>query len=503
MDTGAFMNQTTLDLSFLSDKLSQINGFEPLEKWYQRCSDKGIEIFLVGGCLRDSALHISKKNLDLDFIIQPFEKTKEATILLNTILNGHFFPLDEQRKIFRIHANFMQLDINGIRGEELIDDMFQRDFSMNAIYTPLSIFLKQAQTHPSSVSVVDLFNGISDITYKNLRSHNPFTFKEDPLRILRAFRIASQIQGTIDPLTYQEMIHAKQDIKKCAQERIREEFVKVLTEPDSHRWIFAMEETGILSAFFPFFDWYTTIDHCFTSWLQLQKHVKAGLQYLEEIFRRIHQNDFPFSKELQDVLHVHIQPDTTVEVAMKVAILLHDIGKPDTLRVVKDRLRFFEHENVGVKVAKEYLQAMHFSTKEIRFITELIQWHMRPHNLSNVENLTQRARYRFFRDTAPYSIPILLIALADAYATRMVPMKELPHYETFLQDMLQYAFTPGATDQSPFLDGHEIMEATGLPPGKKIGHLQSKLLEEQSVGNIRSKEKAIEWVKEFEKVLDK
>ncbi len=497
------MNQTTVDLSFLSNKLAQTNGFEPLEIWHQKCSDMGIEIFLVGGCLRDSALHISKKNLDLDLIIKPFEKTKEATILLNSILHGHFFPLDEQRKIFRIHADSIQLDINGIRGEELIDDMFQRDFSMNAIYTPLSIFLKQSQTHPSSVSVVDLFNGISDLTYKNLRAHNPSTFEEDPLRILRAFRIASQIQGTIDSLTYQEMVRTKHDIKKCAQERIREEFVKILTGPDSHQWIFAMEETGILSAIFPFFDWYTEIDRCFTSWLQLQKHVKAGLQYLEEIFCRIHHNDFPFSKELQNILHTHLQPDITFEVAMKVAILLHDIGKPDTLRIVKDRLRFFEHENVGVKAAKEYLQEMHFSSKEIQFITELIQWHMRPHNLSNVENLTKRARYRFFRDTSPYSIPILLIALADAYATRMVPMKELPHYEAFIQDMLQYTFTPGATDQSPFLNGNEIMEVTGLPPGKYIGHLQSKLLEEQSVGNIQSKEKAIEWIKEFEKVLDK
>ncbi|HPJ12539.1 MAG TPA: HD domain-containing protein [Caldisericia bacterium] len=497
------MSHPTLDLSFLAEKLSQIDGFEPLEKWFQECSSRGIETFLVGGCIRDSALHISKKNLDLDFIIKPFEKTKEATILFNTILRGHFFPLDEQRKIFRIHANSMQLDLNGIRGDELIDDMFQRDFSMNAIYTPLSTFLQQAQIHPSRVSVVDFFNGISDLTYRNIRAHNPSTFKEDPLRILRAFRIASQIQGTIDPDTYQEMVETKHEIKKCAQERIREEFVKILAQPKSHQWVFAMEETGILSTFFPFFDWYTEIDNCFTSWLQLQKHVKAGLQYLEEIFVRIHQNDFPFSEKLQYVLDTQLQPETTFEVAMKIAILLHDIGKPDTLRVVKDRLRFFEHENVGVKVAKEYLQEMHFSTKEIRFISELIQWHMRPHNLSNVDNLTQRARYRFFRDTSPYSIPILLIALADAYATRMVPMKELPHYEDFLHDMLQYAFTPGTTNQIPFLNGNEIMEVTGLPPGKNIGYLQSKLLEEQSVGNVQSKENAIEWVKEFEKVLDK
>ncbi len=497
------MSYSTLDLSFLVEKLSLSGGFQPLEKWFQECSGRGIETFLVGGCIRDSALHISKKNLDLDFIIKPFEKTKEATSLLSTILCGHFFPLDEQRKIYRIHADSMQLDMNGIRGDELIDDMFQRDFSMNAIYTPLSTFLRQAQTHPSRVSVIDLFNGISDLHYKNIRAHNPSTFEEDPLRILRAFRIASQIQGTIDPGTYQAMVDAKHEIKICAQERIREEFVKILAQPKSHLWIFAMEEAGILSTFFPFFDWYTEIDHCFTSWLQLQKHVKAGLQYLEEIFVRIHQNDFPFSEKLGYVLDTELQPETTFEVAMKIAILLHDIGKPDTLRVVKDRLRFFEHENVGVKAAKEYLQEMHFSTKEIRFITELIQWHMRPHNLSNVENLTQRARYRFFRDTSPYSIPILLIALADAYATRMVPMKELPHYEAFLQDMLQYAFTPGTTNQSPFLNGNEIMEVTGLPPGKKIGYLQSKLLEEQSVGNIQSKEKAIEWVKEFEKVLDK
>ncbi|MDD4614739.1 MAG: polynucleotide adenylyltransferase, partial [Caldisericia bacterium] len=130
-----------------------------------------------------------------------------------------------------------------------------------------------------------------------------------------------------------------------------------------------------------------------------------------------------------------------------------------------------------------------------RFIADIIQWHMRPHNLSQVENLSLRAQYRFFRDTTPHSIPILLIALADAYATRMVPLHELPQYEAFVKNMLQYVFTPGIYTQTPLLDGHAIMEITGLLPGKKVGELQKKILEEQSVGNITTKQEAEEWIK--------
>jgi poly(A) polymerase len=494
MDTGVGM-KTTINCTQLTAALSSMHGLECLQKWLERCTNANIEPHLVGGCLRDAALFVSKPQIDLDFIIQPFEKTKMATQYLSDLFDSHFFPLDEERSIYRIHTGALQCDINGMRGKEIIDDIFQRDFSMNSLYVPLSEFLHYAPLNAAQIPVIDLFQGYSDLIHKNIRAHNPATFQEDPLRILRAYRIASQIEGTIDPATYQLMIDSKQDLHQCAQERIREEFIKIASHEKSHHYIFAMEEAGIFSQIFPFFEWFVEVDQCYTSWLQLKDHVKAGLYYLEGIFQRIHQGDFPYARELQSILKTPLAGDCTVEVSMKIAILLHDIGKPDTLRLMKDRLRFFEHENVGVKAAKEYLHSMHFSSKEVRFIADCIQWHMRPHNLSSVENLSKRAQYRFFRDTSPNSIPILLIALADAYATRMVPLQELPQYEDFIKNMLQYIFTPGIYQQTPLLDGHAIMAITGLSPGKQVGDLQKKILEEQGVGNITSKQEAEEWIK--------
>ena len=368
---------------------------------------------------------------------------------------------------------------------------------MNSLCISLEDCLQHIQDNDPWLPITDYFQGGHDLYLKEIRAQNPACFRNDPLRILRAFRFASTLKGTIHPETYKQMIQSKCLIKKVAKERIREEFLKILAVSDSNKWIVSMEETGILSSFFPFFDWYVNIDRSYTSFLHLQDHVHSGLRYLEEIFYRIHHFDFPFAEKLQAIVSKEVIHGVSMETLMKVGILLHDIGKPDTLQVEKNRLRFFEHENVGVKAATDYMQQYHFASKEVQFVTSLIRWHMRPHNLSNVENLTDRAKYRFFRDTDPFSIPILLIAMADAYATRMVPMKELPLYEKFVDDMLNYAFTPGSISQNPLLDGFEIMEATGLPPGKIIGYIRTQLLEEQNLGEIVTKQDAIEWCQRF------
>ncbi|MCK5848848.1 MAG: HD domain-containing protein [Caldisericia bacterium] len=491
------MSIKNVDLNILMEQLTNRDLISSLNEWNNACLRENIKLYLVGGCIRDSILGIKNSKLDLDFIVDPFEKTVFATKELNKILGYHSFPLDIERNIYRLSFENTQVDVNGIRGEELIDDIFDRDFTINSLTISLTSFLRHAKISDTFFPINDYFNGIEDLKIKQIKIHNPDSFINDPLRILRAIRIASQINGKIDPFTFQKMSDSSSLMKNVSTERIRDEFLKILSNSDSFKWIGSLEESGILSSFFPFFDWYKPLDSSYTTWMNLRNHIRSALWYTEKIFKEIHKGKFPHCAELCEILNTNLVPEATQETLMKIAILLHDVGKPDTIRIVDNRLRFFEHENVGVRIAQEYLSELHFSSKEIQFITSIIKWHMRPHNLSNSQNLTNRAKYRYFKDTGKIGIPNLLIALADAYATRLVPMGGLPEYENFVDEMITFALTPGSIIEKPFLNGNEIMNILSIKPSKSIGRILKDLLEEQSIGNVTSRDEAKKWLLKY------
>ncbi|MDD5689735.1 MAG: HD domain-containing protein [Caldisericia bacterium] len=453
-----------------------------------------VELFIVGGTVRDALLNLSKNLFDLDIVVKPTEATLMITNKISDLINGSFFPLDEERQIYRIIKKGCQLDITGIRGETLIDDMFHRDFSIDALSIAFDVLKDSFNSGRDEVYISDFFGGIEDLQKRLIRAHNPESFREDPSRILRAFRLMSEIDGKIDEYTLSEIVESKTLLKTVAKERIRDEFFKILNNSNSSKIVNKLHAMGILSEFFPFIEWFNEIDKEYPEYVDLKNHSLDTLMYLEKLIKRIEKGEFAHSEKIKYVLEKEIVPEHSIKSLLKIASLLHDIGKPETLSFEGKRMRFFNHELEGSKHASNYLKELKLSGKEVEIVENLIVQHMRPHNLSSVPELTPRSMYRFFRDTGDLGIPLLFLALADAYATRKCKMGELKEYEEFVNTMIDYFFKPKEVQSKPLIDGYEIMELLALKPSPKVGEILEDLKEAQALNVVKTKEEAVNYI---------
>jgi len=251
---------------------------------------------------------------------------------------------------------------------------------------------------------------------------------------------------------------------------------------------------GILSEFFPFIDWFKEIDKEYPEYVDLGNHSLDTLMYLEKLIKRIERGEFAHSEKIKDILEKEVVPEHSIKSLLKIASLLHDIGKPETLSFEGKRMRFFNHELEGSKHASNYLKELKLSSKEIEIVEKLIVLHMRPHNLSSIPELTPRSMYRFFRDTEDLGIPLLFLALADAYATRKCKMGELKEYEQFVNTMVDYFFKPKEVQSKPLLNGYELMELLSLKPSPKVGEILEDLKEAQALNLVKTKEEAENYI---------
>lgn len=493
-------NEKNVELMVLSSHLERLSWIKALESLLSKVPTT--QIYIVGGALRNALLGIHKKCFDMDLLVDPLSDSKIVAEHLAHSLNHSFFELDAERATYRISTDQAQIDINGIRGEELIDDLFLRDFSIDALCLPLDNFLRVLGRGETRMPVLDYFQGIEDLRMRKIRIHNPSSFQDDPLRLLRAYRLAGEIEGFIDDFTQEQIYTHKELLYKVSGERIRDEWLKILAFPDSYDWLQLMDKSSLLSVVFPFIESFRSMDEAYTSDLQVRRHTLETLQYLEQIILRIRKHDFPHSEKLIELLDQSISTEHSNEVLLKLSSLLHDIGKPDTLSIENERLRFFHHEENGAEKAQFFLKELKLANKEIERIEHLILEHMRPHQLSNSEEITDRAKYRFFRDLGDEGILLLLLALADAYATKRIPMGTLFQYEAFLGEMLDYGFREDLKKITPLMDGNGIMNLLGIEPSPQVGKILSSLLEAQHLKQVNNRKEAEEFILQWLKTPD-
>jgi putative nucleotidyltransferase with HDIG domain len=203
--------------------------------------------------------------------------------------------------------------------------------------------------------------------------------------------------------------------------------------------------------------------------------------------------------EYSDALRAHLSVDDRW-LLLKWTALLHDIGKAATKTVDDDgRTRFFGHEDLGAQLAAERLRALRFSNDEIKRVTGIIGGHMRPHWLAE-SPLTRRAMYRFFRDTQDYGVDILLLSMADHLATHG-PDTDLHRWVErlgLISQMFEVYFSKHeeVVAPPPLVNGNDIMQELGLPPGKQIGVIMEAIREAQASGEVLTKEDALALAKQ-------
>ncbi|HOJ85795.1 MAG TPA: HD domain-containing protein [Elusimicrobiales bacterium] len=469
--------------------------------------------YIVGGAVRNYL--IEKEIKDLDIVIETNEKDF-LKIIKNLSKTQNIFPLDKERGIYRINVlGDLTIDISTIKDIE--SDIIRRDFTVNA----LAIDIKKVKINIKKDSfnlkikqkdIIDIVQGVKDIKGKRIKALSEKSIEEDPLRMLRAYRFFSVLDFKIDKETEEFIKKHKNLISQSSPERIREEIVKILETDKSAKVLSKMADTEILFEIFP----------------ELKLQIKCAEIYygkggvLKHTFNVIKRLDilFPDISKYLNLQSKLIEEVKKQKALIKMAALLHDIAKPHKAKYIKDRLRFFGHEEYGGVLAEKTLKNLRYSNNEIRYIKTVISNHLRIGNIAHNNIITKKAILRIFYDLKEFTLGLLILSWADHSSYISEKTLKINHNKTkekpfeiktklpkagykktlrFLQvvNMIckNYSKYRFVYDLKPLLNGNDIMKILAIPPSPKVGDIIRKLINLQIEEKIKNKQEAVNYVK--------
>ncbi|MCL4390282.1 MAG: CCA tRNA nucleotidyltransferase [Patescibacteria group bacterium] len=412
-----------------------------VKKFIQTIREVGFECYAVGGSVRDTILGRPTHGWDFTTSATPQEIQK---ILPDSYYNNNFGTVGVKvaDDIFEITTYRREGKYSDVRHPDEIswaktieEDLARRDFAMNAIAT-------------DGEKIVDPYNGQKDIAAKIIRCvGNPGDrFAEDGLRLMRAIRFASQLGFTIEEATWQAITKNLGLITKVSSERVRDELIKILASDFPADGVKLLHTAGLLDHILP----------------ELTKAVgvdQKGTHHVDDVF----------THSLK-ALAACPNPNWVV----RLAVLLHDVGKPVTYKEVAGRATFHGHEVVGARVARNIADRLHFSKEDREKLYMLVRWHM----FSVSEFLTDAAIRRFIRRVGPDNTTDMLdLRTADRLGSG-TPKTSWRH-EQFRQRIIEVQkHIPSVNDLK--VDGHDVMKVLGIAPGPRVGIILSKLFAEIS-----------------------
>jgi putative nucleotidyltransferase with HDIG domain len=442
-------------------------------------------VWLVGGFVRD--LLLKRPLSDVDLAVKG--DARKISRAFAARLKAKAFALDEERGVYRVVAGGKTFDFAELQGATIQEDLRCRDYTVNALSVPLEDFL----IHGPSVKPLDLFDGIKDLKARRIRLVSAKALKDDPLRLLRAARLASELDFTVDPKTLTAMkMHAGLAVRP-APERVREELMKALSTPRGEGALRLLDKTGVLPILFPEakamrasgHDYYGK-DGVLGHSLDAVASLESVLSDLKAYLPRVHR---PLSEYLAQPVAGH--PRFAL---IKLGELFHDVGKPATAEKGEDgKLHFYGHEHVGAKVAERTAARWRFSRDEIRTLARLVGGHMRPGNLGNATNVSDRAIYRFFRDFEGDAVSVLVMSLGDHFtylSARARRSGKDPVHRTIARMLETFFLKPAAVVPAKIVDGNDLMKLLKIKPGPKVGEILEAIREGQATGKVKNREDA-------------
>ena len=473
-----------------------------------RLSQKRKEkVYLVGGAVRDFLLG-RPPGKDFDFVTRGDAEGLAKEIARE--IGGHAFPLDEAfgtwRVILKKKKKRTELDFSAIQGKDIIEDLGQRDFTVNSI----AVDLKELAP-PGDPCFIDPLDGLTDIRKRILRANSEESLRRDPLRMLRAFRFASTLKFSVEEETL-KMIHRNRDlIRRSAGERIRAEFFMALGEEGAGLFLRKLHQAGLLSEIFPEVRGWENLDPGTGRSLSLLDHALRTVEAAEFIFSHL-ANLYPSGFDfLKNHFSQNDEEGVCRRALFKFVAFFHDSGKAATASQDQGMgsPRFLDHDQEGQKINTAIARRLKLSRRSLRIISELTRQHMRIQGLAKAREVTGRAKYRLFQDLGKEGLDLSILSLANALASCALELRwpfpaemseELKKIKMITDDLLRYyaeEFAPKSAQ--PLVEGKEIMEALGIPQGKIVGALLDKLKEAEISGKVRNKEDALQFLKNIDK----
>lgn len=445
-----------------------------------------LRLFLVGGLLRNLALSVDK-GPDYDIVIdggcESFARSAARA------LRGTAFLLDKETPSYRVVVKGAGkkpravIDISPVKGGGITDDLNERDFTVNALGMDI------ASVFSSAPQVCDPTGALADASAKRISAVTPRVFDDDPLRVLRAVRLAQHYGLEITDETRELMGEKSVLLRTVSVERVRDELIGILSYPGTAASIETCYESGIIGAVLPQLASWEDVEG-----YPLKAHALKTVAEAELIIAGIQSGDYLSSfPKLKTYLRGSMGPVGRVAL-FKLAALLHDAGKPMTISRASGQLRFIGHDASGAPLVRELLTGLKLSRKASAFVSLMARNHHRVFMLASLEEPSSRAMSHFFRAVgAQEGIMLILLALADARATR--GSEDFYLLDVAASVLSFYYSTYTRRRPRPLLTGKEIMDLFGVPEGWEVGLIIAKISEGVETGAVSTRDEAVELVK--------
>jgi len=420
---------------------------------------EGFTLALVGGPVRDAILGRLGNDLDFTTSARPGDTRKILKKWADNIWEiGAAFGTIAAKKgevavevtTYRSESYDPQSrkpDVNF--GESIEGDLSRRDFTINAMALELTT---------DQPTFIDLFDGAGDLAKKVLRTPGSATtsFTDDPLRMLRAARFAAQLDFSVDPSVISAIVEMSDRLSIISAERIRDEFTKTLMSPNPRLGLHLLVETGLASHFLP-------------------ELPKLKLEIDEH---HHHKDVYEHTLTVLEQAIAHEDRLGGPNLVIRLAALMHDIGKPRTRELIPGGgVSFHHHEVVGAKMTKRRLKELRFDSKIVDDVSTLVFLHLRFHGYGSGE-WTDSAVRRYIRDAGDLLDSLHVLTRADCTTRNKRKAEQLSATYDSLENRIAELKAQEELDRiRPDLDGEQIMAILGIKPSRLVGEAYNFLLE--------------------------
>jgi poly(A) polymerase len=362
----------------------------------------------------------------------------------------------------------------------------------------MALDLREFIKDQSLTKIIDLFQGKEDVKNKLIRTVKPEVLDEDPLRLLRAVRFAATLGFTIEEGTAGQIRERSNLIVKPSPVRIRDEFFQILAERNAGTHLGLLDSLGLLMPLLPELGRLRGFKPGFYQTQDILAHSISTAGYLDSVLDDL----LKISPEHADKVIAHLEEVVEQFVprkaALRFACLLHDMAKPETFSDTAGRIKFHGHDNLGAEKAALVCRRFRLSRDVEALVVKVIKHHMRLFNLSTAGGLSKNALYRYCRDLRDSLPESLLLAQADARATREVmPKEKFSDTEKPMAAALDYYYTKFLkVEARPLVTGQDLIDL-GLKPGPRFREILEEIKERQAEGTLKDRQEALEYLSEL------
>jgi poly(A) polymerase len=470
----------------MSDKVANLADqlrAAPLVEAARRGLSGAEGVWIVGGAVRDAALGREVGDLDLVVAGDP----RAAARAIAAELGEPAFELSAEFGTWRVlsRSRQWQIDATAIRGDGIEADLAERDFTIGAVAVPIG-----------AGEALDPFGGLADLERRLLRVVGERSFVEDPLRLLRAARLAAGLGLEIDAETVRLARAARESAADPAGERQLTELRQLLGGPDPLRGLALLDELGLTAVVLPELEGLRGVEQGPNHHLDVHGHTLAVLEHTLEVEADLDRFAGERAGEVAELLAEPLADEVSRGTALRFGALFHDIGKPATRSEQNGFVGFRGHDREGAEIIGRICARLRASRRLTRHLQGLALHHLRLGFMIPEAPLPPRRVHEYLRATEPVSVDVTLLTVADRLSARgsgaLARPEMVEAHLSLAREMIAAALDWSRDGPPPpLLRGDELAAELGIAEGPRLGALLAELEAAQYAGEIDDRTGAI------------